>query len=140
MCNALVVREEYWDRQLDIMVKVFNIGINTDIIKRWCKVCENLVYAVCENIQQWIEIMVKVGKILIEDIQKGFKLVFDALSKLFKECDITSADDFDLVCDKLENRVLYLNWQNCIRQEQYYKSQFKLVKVNYNIMNHNRRC
>lgn len=68
------------------------------------------------------------------------KETIESLSKLFKSCEITPDDYFDMICDKFENKMVYLNRQNCIKQEQYYKTQFKLAKVNYNIMKYDKRC
>lgn len=140
MCTALIVRDEYWDRQVDIKISLFNLGDKKDVIKLWLKSCLNLVDFVSRKIGEWINIMIQVAKILLGEIKESWQQACNALSKLFKECDITSEDDFNSFCDKLENKMLFENRKEYIRREQYYKSQFKLIKMNYNVMNHEKRC
>lgn len=140
MCTALIVRDEYWDRQVDIKISLFNLGDKKDVIKLWLKSCLNLVDFVSRKIGEWINTMIQAAKILFGEIKESWQQACNALSKLFKECDITSEDDFNSFCDKLENKMLFENRKEYIGREQYYKSQFKLIKMNYNVMNHEKRC
>lgn len=133
MCTELIVREEYWDRQIKVCANLCGYKlskIQIDAVKRIFEDC-------CRKIVACIRELVDICTQVFKDI---LKKTFESLSKLFKSCEITTGDDFDTICDKLENKMLYLNRQEYIKQEQYYKEQFKMAKVNYNIMNHNRRC
>lgn len=142
MCTALVVREEYWDRQLITFAKIrgIDVNFNKDTLRELkvalVDVGTRMIHCLREVL---LEISEAFGKVVVI-IKDSLLETMEAISKCFKSCEITSDDDFDVVCDKLENRMVYLNRQNCIKQEQYYKAQFKLAKVNYNIMNHDRRC
>lgn len=140
MCTALVVREEYWDRQIEICAKLQGIKLNYQQIER-IKVCI-IDFAECVGkcFRMMFDVCVEVFTNMAIIIKDSISDILETLTKLFEKCEITSEDSFDMVCDKLENRMIYLNRQNCIKQEQYYKAQFKLAKVNYNIMNHDRRC
>ena len=136
MCTALVVREEYWDRQIKVCAELSGYRLSNlqlTVVKKFVEDCWEKVI---ECINYLANVIVEVFNVfkdtLVDTIQ--------ALHKLFKESEITPNDDFDTVCDKLENRMLYLNRKEYIRQEQYYKAQFKLAKISYNVMNHDRRC
>lgn len=136
MCTALVVREEYWDRQVKVCANLCGYRlskIQIDVVKRIFEDC-------CRKVVVYIRELVDVCIQVFNAFKDTLKETIESLSKLFKSCEITPDDDFDVVCDKLENKMVYLNRQNCIKQEQYYKAQFKLAKVNYNIMKHDRRC
>lgn len=139
---ALVVREEFWDQQLKVYAQLRGIKLDKEQIDRMVVVIVDFGKKVCEAIIRLSEIL-----ILYESFEKAWLSVKDtvkdtieALKKLVDECEITFDDDFDTICDKLENRMLYLNRQEYIRSEQYYKSQFRLAKMNYNILHHDRRC
>lgn len=136
MCTALVVREEYWDRQIKVCAELSGYRLSNlqlTVVKKFVEDCWGKVI---EYINYLANVIIEVFNVfkdtLVDTIQ--------ALHKLFKESEITPNDDFDTVCDKLENRMLYLNRKEYIRQEQYYKAQFKLAKISYNVMNHDRRC
>lgn len=138
MCTALVVREEYWDRQVKICAELSGYRLSklqVEVVKRifedYCRTCRKVVV--------YIKVLMDICKQVIVAFKDTLKETIEALSGLFKNCEITSKDSFEVACDKLENRMVYLNRQNCIKQEQYYKMQFKLIKDNYNIMNHNKR-
>lgn len=138
MCTALVVREEYWDRQLITFAKIggIDINFNKDTLRE-LKVAlvdagTRMICCLSEALLEISEVFVKVLDSLLETME--------AVSKYFKNCEIIPDDDFDVACDKFKNRMVYFNRQNCIKQEQYYKTQFKLAKANYNMMNHDRRC
>ena len=137
---ALVVREEFWDQQLKVYAQFRGIKLDKQQIDRVIAVIVDFADKVGEAI-------IRLSEILYESFEKAWLSVKDtvkdtieALKKFVDECKITFDDDFDTICDKLENRMLYLNRQECIRSEQYYKSQFRLAKMNYNIMYHDRRC
>ena len=137
---ALVVREEFWEQQLKVYVQLRGIKLDKQQIDRVIAVIVDFADKVGEAI-------IRLSEILYESFEKAWLSVKDtmkdtikALKKFVDECEITFYDDFDTICDKLENRMLYLNRQECIRSEQYYKSQFRLAKMNYNIMHHDRRC
>lgn len=137
---ALVVREEFWDRQLRVYAQLRGIKLGKQQIDR-------MVVIIVDFAEKIGEAIIRLSEILYESFEKAWLSVKDtvkdtieALKKFVDECDITFDDDFDTICDKLENRMLYLNEQECIRNERYYKLQFRLVKMNYNIMHHNRRC
>lgn len=124
---ALVVREEFWDQQLKVYAQLRGIKLDKEQIDRMVVVI--------------VDFGKKVGEAIIRLSEKDtVKDTIEALKKFVDECEITFDDDFDTICDKLENRMLYLNRQEYIRSEQYYKSQFRLAKMNYNIMHHDRRC
>lgn len=139
---ALVVREEFWDQQLRIYSQLLGIKLDKQQIDR-------VVVVIVDFAEKVGEAIIRLSEILYESFEKAWLSVKDtvkdtieALKKFVDECEITFDDDFDTICDKLENknRMLYLNRQDCIRNEQYYKSQFRLVKTNYNILHHDRRC
>lgn len=137
---ALVVQEEFWDQQLRIYSQLRGIKLDKQQIYR-------MVVATVDFSKKVGEALRRLSEILYESFEKAWLSVKDtvkdtieALKKFVDECEITFDDDFDTICDKLENRMLYLNRQECIRNEQYYKSQFRLVKMNYNILYHDRRC
>lgn len=135
MCTTLVVREEYWSRQVRVCANLCGYRlskIQIDAIKR---IFEDNRKKVIVYIRELVDVCVQVFMYFKDTLKE----IIESLPRLFKSCEITTDDDFDVVCDKLENRMIYLNRQNCIKQEKYYKAQFKLVKVNYNIMNHDRR-
>ena len=141
---ALVVREEFWDQQLRIYSQLLGIKLDKQQIDRVAVVIVDFAEKVGEAIS---EAIIRLSEILYESFEKAWLSVKDtvkdtieALKKFVNECDITFDDDFDTICDKLENRMLYLNRQEYIRSEQYYKSQFRLAKMNYSIMYHDRRC
>ena len=137
---ALVVREDFWEQQLRIYSQLRGIKLGKQQIDR-------MVVVIVDFAEKVGEAIIRLSEILYESFEKAWLYVKDtvkdtikALKKFVDECEITFDDDFDTICDKLENRMLYLNRQECIRNEQYYKSQFRLVKMNYNIMHHDRRC
>ena len=139
-CYALVVREEFWDRQLRIYTQLYNIKLDKKKIDR-------IVIVIVELAKKAGEAAARLLELLCECFEKAWVCIKDniadtleAMKKFVDECKITFDDDFDTICDKLENRMLYLNRQGCIRSEQYYKSQFRLAKMNYNILHHDRRC
>lgn len=72
------------------------------------------------------------------NIKKMVSDLLETMTDFFNKCVII----FDDICVRLEikNRIAYTNWKKCIKQEQYYKKQFKSCKINYNVMNHDRRC
>lgn len=139
-CCALVVREEYWERQLKIYLRLRGITLSQYQLERlkvsinnFIDKCIDVVYELkCIAVDIFGRIYACMKGILADMIR--------ALLKFVEECEVSQYDDFVTICDKLENRMLYLNRQECIRQEQYFKAQFKLAKMNYNIMNHDRRC
>ena len=137
---ALVVREEFWDQQVRIYSQLRGIKLDKQQIDR-------MVVVIVDFGKKVGEAIIRLSEILYESFEKAWLSVKDsvkgtieALKKFVDECEITFDDDFDTICDKLENRMLYLNRQECIRNEWYYKSQFRLAKMNYNIMHHDRRC
>lgn len=139
---ALVVREEFWDQQLKIYAQLRGIKLDKEQIDR-------MVVIIVDFGKKVGEAIIRLSEILYESFEKAWLYVKDTvkdtiealkLKKFVDECEITFDDDFDTICDKLENRMLYLNRRDCIRNEQYYKSQFRLAKMNYNILNHDRRC
>ena len=137
---ALVVREEFWDQQVRIYSQLRGIKLDKQQIDR-------MVVVIVDFGKKVGEAIIRLSEILYESFEKAWLSVKDsvkgtieALKKFVDECEITFDDDFDTICDKLENRILYLNRQECIRNEWYYKSQFRLAKMNYNIMHHDRRC
>lgn len=137
---ALVVREEFWDRQLRVYAQLRGIKLGKQQIDR-------MVVIIVDFAEKVGEAIIRLSEILYESFEKArlsvkdtVKDTIEALKKFVDECDITFDDDFDTMCDKLENRMLYLNKQECIRNERYYKLQFRLAKMNYNIMHHDRRC
>ena len=139
-CYALVVREEFWDRQLRIYTQLYNIKLDKKKIDR-------IVVVIVELAKKAGEAAARLLELLCECFEKAWMCIKDniadaleAMKKFVDECKITFDDDFDTICDKLENRMLYLNRQEYIRSEQYYKSQFRLAKMNYNILHHDRRC
>ena len=139
-CYALVVREEFWDRQLRIYTQLYNIKLDKKNIDR-------IVIVIVELAKKAGEAAARLLELLCECFEKAWMCIKDniadtleAMKKFVDECKITFDDDFDTICDKLENRMLYLNRQEHIRSEQYYKSQFRLAKINYNVLHHDRRC
>lgn len=135
MCTALVVREEYWDKQFRICANLCGIDLGDlqlNVIKFYKDYYNDTMISVKKLIEACIKAFVAFKNTLKETIE--------ILSELFKSCEVTSKDSSDVVCDKLENRMMCINRQECIKQEQYYKEYFKAVKINYNIMNHNKRC
>lgn len=139
-CYELVVREEFWDRQLKVRMQLCNIKLDK-------KQIDHVVVLVVGFAEKVGEAIIRLSEILYESFERVWLSVKDtvadtikALKKFVDECEITSDDDFDTICDKLENRMLYLNRRECIRNERYYKLQFRLVKMNYNIMHHDMRC
>lgn len=140
MSTALVVREEYWNKQLEICAKLRGIDFDQKTIEDMKVVIIDFATGIGGYLKVLIDTAIEAFSEMTIVIKTAITKTIERLSELFKECEIVDTDDFDLICNKLENRILYLNRQNCIRQEQYYKAQFKLVKVNYNIMNHDRRC
>lgn len=140
---ALVVREEFWDRQFRVYTQLRGI--------KCIKLDKQQIDCVVLVITGFAEMAGEVFRRLSESLYEGFEKVWifvrdnvadilEELKKFVDECEITFDDDFYTMCDKLENRMLYFNRQECIRNEQYYKSQFRLAKMNYNILHHDRRC
>lgn len=136
MCTSLVVREEYWYRQIRICSNLCGYRLSKIQIECVKRMFEDSYRKIIICIRELVDVCIQAFSVFKDTLKE----TIESLSKTFKNCEITPDDDFDMVCDKLENRMVYLNWQNCINQEQYYKAQFKLAKVNYNIMNHDRRC
>lgn len=141
-CYALVVREEFWDRQLRIYTQLCNIKLDIDKKK-----IDRTAIVIVELSKKAGEAAARLLELLCECFEKAWVRIKDnitdtleAMKKFVDECKITSDDVFSVMCDKMENRMLYLNRQEYIRSEQYYKSQFRLVKMNYNVLHHDRRC
>lgn len=130
---TLVVREEYWDRQFEICANLCRRKKKIEDIKKALKDC---CTSFIENSEKLIAICIHVYNVFNEKLKE----VMETLSRLFEDCEITKNDSFDIIYDKLENRMIYLNRKEYIRQEQYYKMQFKLIKLHYNIMNKEKRC
>jgi hypothetical protein len=139
-CYELVVREEYWDMQINTYMQIR--GVNLDI--QHLKVLKVLIVdygkRVWEAVQEYAQQVVELFSQMFEAIKDSFVNVVETLKGFIKLCELTFDDDFDVICDKLENKVLYLNKQEYIRNEQYYKRQYKLAKMTYNILHHDRRC
>ena len=140
MCTLLVVREEYWDCQLAARLQLLDIDVDVRFIKQWSQQLIIFTRKTIKKMQERIALLAELGRAICQCVKESFRKIITDILKLFEDCEITSVDSFETVCDRLENRMLYLNRQECIRQEQYYKSQFKLAKISYNIMNHDRRC
>lgn len=131
MSMALVVREDYWNKQFEICAKLIGIDIDHRTIEHMKAIITDYVETISKCLRNFVEVLVEVFNKVIVIIKDKISSVLEDILELFKVCDNS----------RLENRMLYtFNWQNCIRQEKYYKTQFKLNKVNYNIMNHDRRC
>lgn len=137
---ALVVREDFWEQQLRIYSQLRGIKLDKQQVDR-------MVVVIVDFGKKVGEAIIRLSEILYESFEKArlyvkdsVKDTIEALKKFVDECEITFDDDFDTICDKLENRMLYLNRQECIRNERYYKLQFRLAKMNYNILHHDRRC
>ena len=139
-CYALVVREEFWDRQLRIYTQLCNIKLDKKKIDSIAIVIVELTKKAGEAAARLLELLCECFEKALVCIKDNIADTIEAMKKFVDECKITFDDDFDTICDKLENRMLYLNRQEHIRSEQYYKSQFRLAKMNYNIMYHDRRC
>lgn len=137
---ALVVREEFWDQQLKIYAQLRGIKLDKEQIERMVVIIVDFGKKVGEAIIRLSEILYESFENAWLSVKDTVKDTIEALKKFVDECEITFDDDFDTICDKLENRMLYLNRQQCIRNEQYYKLQFRLAKMNYNILHHDRRC
>lgn len=143
MCTALVVREEYWERQFEILKQLGIVKV--DLNWKQIDVTRKVIILYSKDVlsgmkliaEAWSKAIVDMG-IIIRDTTED---ILNVLSNLFKVCDIDEMDDFDTICDKLENRMLYMMRKESIKKEQYYKNQFKIAKImNRNIMNHDRRC
>lgn len=139
-CCALVVREEYWDRQFRVCAELHGIKLGYQQIKQAKVVIVDVAKRAGEVIRMLIEQMNEVLTQVFVVMKGTLVDTIEALSKFVEECEITFDDDFYTICDKLENKMLYLNKQQCIKNEQYYKSQFRLAKMNYNVLHHDRRC
>ena len=137
---ALVVREDFWEQQLRIYSQLRGVKLDKQQIDRMVVVIVDFGKKVSEAITRLSEILHESFEKAWLSVKDSVKDTIEALKKFVDECEITFDDDFDTICDKLENRILYLNRQECIRNEWYYKSQFRLAKMNYNIMYHDRRC
>ena len=137
---ALVVREEYWDQQLRIFTQLRGIKLDKQQIGRIVIVADDFAKRVGEALRRLSEILYECFENAWIFVKDSVSDTIGALKKFFDECEIVFDDDFCTICDKLENRMLYLNRQECIRNERYYKSQFRLIKMNYNILHHDRRC
>lgn len=139
-CYALVVREEFWDRQLRIYTQLCNIKLDKKQIDRIAIVIVELAKKAGEAAARLLELLRECFEKAWVCIKDNIADTLEAMKKFVDECKITLDDDFGTICDKLENRMLYLNRQEHIRSEQYYKSQFRLAKINYNVLHHDRRC
>lgn len=137
---ALVVREEYWDQQLRIFTQLRGIKLDKQQVGRIVIVVDDFAKRVGEALRRLTEILHECFENVWIFVKDSVSDTIGALKEFFDECDIAFDDDFYTICDKIENRMLYLNRQEYIRNERYYKSQFKLAKMNYNIMHHDRRC
>lgn len=137
MCTALVVREEFWDKQLYVKLKLFKIDIEFDTLERYVKYWKYRLRDLVLEIERQMDIMFDICKILAQYIKGGLCEAFEELAKCL-EYTFTSDDSSSVPFRK--NRQNY-NCRNClVGQNQYYKSQFRLTKMNYNVMNHDRRC
>lgn len=136
MCTALVVREEYWYRQIKVCANLCGYRLSKIQIDAVKIIFEDYCRKVVVYIRELADICIQV----FNAFKDTLKETIESLLKLFKSCEITPDDGFDTTCDKFENRMVYLNRQDCIKHEQYYKAQFKLIKDMHNIMNHDRRC
>lgn len=139
-CYALVVREEFWDRQLRVYTQLYNIKLDKKQIDRIVIVTVELAKKVGKAAARLLELLYECFEKAWVCIKDNIADTLEAMKKFVDECKITFDDDFSVMCDKLENRMLYLNRQEYIRSEQYYKSQFRLAKMNYNVLHHDRRC
>lgn len=140
MCTSLVVREEYWDKQIEIYVKIMGIDINRQQVEYMKVHIIDFAEYISECVRQASNVYIDAIQKMVVIIKDSISAVTEAFQKLFKECKITSQDDFVTIYDKLENWVVYLNRQKYIKMERYYKLCFSLIKINYNIMNHDKRC
>ena len=137
---ALVVREEYWDQQLRIFTQLRGIKLDKQQVKRIVIIVDDFAKRVGEVLRRLSEILYECFENVWIFVKDSISDTIGALKNFFDECEIAFDDDFYTICDKFENRMLYLNRQECIRNERYYKSQFRLAKMNYNILHHDRRC
>lgn len=140
MCTALVVREDYWRDYLWRETQLRGINV---IRIQYVKMHKYLV-EVAENAA---EVTKKVLDAFKEAMNEVFIIVRDNLLDLINKItsfvdvlELEPFDDFGTVYDKIEARAVYLNRKESIRREQYYHDCFKLVKINYNIQHHDRRC
>ena len=129
---ALVVREEFWKQQFKVYTQLRGIKLDK-------KQIDHVVVIIVDFAEKVREAIIRLSEILYESFEKAWIYVKDSVKDTIEALK-KFVDDFDTICDKLENRMLYLNGQERIRSEQYYKSQFRLVKMNYNILYHDRRC
>ena len=129
---ALVVREEFWKQQFKVYTQLRGIKLDK-------KQIDHVVVIIVDFAEKVREAIIRLSEILYESFEKAWIYVKDSVKDTIEALK-KFVDDFDTICDKLENRMLYLNGQERIRSEQYYKSQFRLAKMNYNILHHDRRC
>lgn len=138
MCTALVVRDDYWRQQRRVTAEL--TGIDYEYLERLHTTLKEIAYEVGKAIRQVLDAFVEAFKkacVYLGDTVSGLA---EMLGKLAEKMELDKDDDYFTVCDKFENRLLYLERKQSIQREQYYKNCFKLAKMNYNIQHHDRRC
>lgn len=140
MCTALVVREDYWRDYFWREAEIRGIKITRYQFERAITWCYDFAERVGEAIRKIIDAFTEAMSYVAIALRDSFGSLIEALRNSFDKLDIEPFDDFDVVCDKIEARAIYLNRKESIRREQYYRNCFKLAKMNYNIQHHDRRC
>ena len=102
---ALVVREDFWEQQLRIYSQLRGIKLDKQQIDR-------MVVVIVDFGKKVSEAIIRLSEILYESFEKAWLSVKDTvkdtietLKKFVDDCEITFDDDFDTICDKLENRM-----------------------------------
>lgn len=140
MCTALVVREDYWRGYFknEMLLRTGYIDHNKlDNFVRWsCLLMDNIA----DYIRRICKAIIAAAQKVVVFVHDKFEDLAEALKTFYDASDIYPTDDFYIICDKLENRMIYLERKASIRREQYYKNCFKLAKMNYALINHDRKC
>lgn len=140
MCTALVVREDYWRGYFWREAEIRGKRVNQYQIERmveWTKVDFGNI---AESIRKVVDVYTQAMAEAFVILKDNFADLFEKLNTFICDLDLEPIDDFDVVCDKIEAKAIYLNRKESIRREQYYHNYFKLIKTNYNIQYHDRRC
>lgn len=138
MCTALVVRDDYWRQQRRVTAEL--TGIDYEYLERLHTTLKEIAYEVGKAIRQVLDAFAEAFKKACVYLGDTVSSLAEMLGKLAEKMELDKDDDYFTVCDKFENRLLYLERKQSIQREQYYKNCFKLAKMNYNIQHHDRRC
>lgn len=137
----LVVRDDYWTMQSDILCKMSGLNIDIDFLNK----IHVAIISAAEKAGAYIRQLIEAFSKVFENIAESFRdIVCDIAESFdrFADCFIVLKDcEYSAGTKRSGHRIhrKQAAFKATTSQELYYKKCFEIKKRNYEIMNHDRR-